>query len=139
YMFIDLATFLDNATFDLLIERLNWKWVYPDPNCSKFDFSDAENMVVRKKVGLNYAQVKFRMSEFDLRDAMGDVLGVNLMSTQVNVIDRFSKYPTEQVQYKIKDEHRSYLQVDKMPPTVFYTSKLRKKTEEEKRKWKKEL
>lgn len=140
YLFIDLASFLENSTFDINIQRLNWKYVYPDPNASRFDLSDAENIVIKKKVGMQYAQVKFRMSESQVKDAMGDVISVNPMSTQIQVLDRFSKYPAERIIYKIKpDNAGNYPELHDMPPSIFYTTKLRKTVEQEKRRWYKDL
>lgn len=139
YMFVDVANFLDNATFDINVERLNWKYVFPDPNFSKFDGSDAEHFLIHKKIGMNYAQVKFGLSEHQLRDAMGDIIGANAYSSQVEVIDRFSKYPVERVGYKVKDDEENYTRVGEDIPSVFYVSRLRKKVEEEKRRWLKDL
>lgn len=140
YLFIDLATFTENATFDILIQRLNWKFVYPDPNASRYDLSDSEHMVIKKKIGVMYAQVKFRLTESEVKDAMGDVVASNPMSNQINLIDRFSKYPVERIQYSVKkNDDGTYPDLHDMPPTVFYTSRLRKKVEQEKRNWKKDL
>lgn len=139
YLFVDVANFLDNSTFDITIERLNWKWVFPDPNFAKFDGSDAEHFLIHKKIGMNYAQVKFGLSERQLRDAMGDIIGANAYSTLVEVIDRFSKYPVERVGYSVKDEEKNYTSVGESIPTVFYVSRLKEKIEGEKRKWLKDL
>lgn len=140
YLFIDVANFLDNSTFDIKIERLNWKYVYPDPNASKFDLSDAEHIFVAKEVGLKYAQVLYGMSESEAKSA-ADVQDTS--SARVKIIDSFSKYPVERVEYNIlvpgKDSPIPNLQYEKLPPSIFYTSALKNKVEEEKRNWVKEL
>lgn len=139
YLFVDIANFMENATFDILIQRLNWKYVFPDPNFTQFDGSDAENFVIRKRVGIGYAQVKFDMTEKQLQDAAGDTRGVSPSSKQIDVIDRFSKYPVERIGYEIKDEEKNYLSVGDDIPSVFYVSRLKNKIEGEKRRWLKDL
>ena len=133
HLFIDLASFLDNSTFDIIIERLNWKYVYIDPRIQRVDGSDAEDMIIKKRSGLKRAQVVFQMDEGDIRDA----IGVNNKSSisEVDILDRFSKYPVDRVEYSIKDEYKNDLADKSLPPSVFYTSKLKSKIEKERKEW----
>ena len=132
YLLIDKASFLDNATFDIKIERLHWRYVYPDPTFKNYDGSDAENFLLRKLVGVKRAQVLYRLTEEQAKAAIYDATHAksgNTPSTQeVEVLDRFSKYPV--IQHAItpkKGEHLRDL------PTVFYTSTLEDSIEKEKR------
>lgn len=133
YLMIDVANFMDNAVFDILIERINWRYVYPDPRSQRFDISDAEDIILKKRAGLKRAQVVFGLSEKDIKDAVRSD-GRSFIS-EVDILDRFSKYPVERVEYAIADEYRNELSGKELPPTVFYTSKLKSKIENESRKW----
>ena len=137
YLFVDCASFLDNATFDILIERVNWKFVYPDPLATKFDLSDAENIIIKKRIGAKRAQVQFQLTDAELKDAISTAGGVNPQLVQVDVIDRFSKYPVERVSYDVNEKYRNELR--DLPPKIFYTSKLKGIKEQEKRNYYKEL
>jgi len=84
YIFVDLANFLDNSTFDINISHLNWKYVLPDPNAERFDLADAENILVRKIVGIKRAQVLYGLTEEEiLSGQFTDLRGNNITeSTQ---------------------------------------------------------
>ena len=132
YLFVENASFLDNSTFDVKIHRLNWKYVYPDPYCTKFDLSDAENIVLRKEVGAKYAQVLYNMSDEEMKEAIGSS---NLETGRTDIIEVYSKYPVERISYSSSND----IDVSSLPPTVFYTSNIQNKIEDERRKWKEEL
>jgi hypothetical protein len=131
YIFVDLANFLDNSTFDINISHLNWKYVLPDPNAERFDLADAENILVRKIVGIKRAQVLYGLTEEEiLSGQFTDLRGNNITEStqQAEVLDRFSKYPVDRWSVTpLEGEHLRDL------PTVFYTNDLKNKVAEENR------
>jgi hypothetical protein len=138
FLMVDLANILDDAVFDFKIKHVSYKYVYPDPNAVEYDLSDAENIIIAKKVGIKYAQVAFQLSEADVKT----VSDIDSDSQQVTIIDRFSKYPVERIEWqpkKDRDGSMPHLKYESMPPSVFYSSKLENKVEAERKKWIKEL
>jgi len=132
FLFVDLASFLDNSTFDINIRKLSWKYVLPDPNAQEFDLSDAENILIRKFVSLNRAQVLYGLTKEQANSAISSEVTANssnnTSTNQVEILDRFSKYPvTQHHVIPNKGEHLRDL------PTVFYTDDLKSKVSEENR------
>lgn len=129
FILVDNASFLDNSTFDINISYLDWRYVLPDPNASQYDLSDAENILIRKVVGLKRAQVLYGLTEEELQSGkFEDVRGNNITEStqQVEVIDRFSKFPVDKWNVTpIEGEHLRDL------PTVFYTNNLTNKINKE--------
>jgi len=131
FMFVDLASFLDNSTFDINVSYLDWRYVLPDPNAERFDLSDAENIIIRKIIGVKRAQVLYGLKESEIDASLyQDLRGNNLTEStkQVEVLDRFSKYPVDRWSVTpLAGEHLRDL------PTVFYTSDLEDKINQENR------
>jgi hypothetical protein len=131
-LFVDKASFLDNSTFDINIKHLSWKYVLPDPKSQEFDWSDAENILIRKFVSLSRAQVLYGLTKEEAESAVSDEASYNSGTTeatrQVEVLDRFSKYSV--VMYNVSPVEGEHL---RDLPTVFYTDKLETKTSQENR------
>ena len=129
FILVDIANFLDNSTFDINISHLNWRYVLPDPNAERFDLSDAENILVRKIVGVKRAQVLYGLTEDQILEGQyQDLRGNNITEStkQAEVLDRFSKYPVDRWSVTpLEGEHLRDL------PTVFYTNDLVTKVNKE--------
>ena len=126
FMLVDCASFLDNSTFDISIKHIGWRYVFPDPNAKEFDLSDAENIVVKKKIGINRAKVIYQLTDDQAAQAVSDMVGADPNAAEIDVIDRYSKYPiVTSIVVPVEGQHLRNL------PTVFYTSNLRSKIEQE--------
>lgn len=132
YLFVDLASFLDNSTFDINIKKLSWNYVLPDPKAQEFDLSDAENILIRKFVSLSRARVLYGLTKEEAESSISESAAHNTGNTeatqQVEVLDRFSKYPV--TQYHVTPAKGEFL---RDLPTIFYTDDLTTKTSQENR------
>lgn len=100
WLFVDIASFMDNATLDIVVKRMNTKFVYADPLATQFNFSDAENILIKKDISPTKAQILYKLSDKQLRESLNTV-DVNSVKT-VELIDRFSKVPCEVYEYDVK-------------------------------------
>ena len=133
WLFVDLASFLDNATFDIKVRKIPWPHVFPDPHAEEFDLSDAENIILRRYSGIKRAQVVFRMTEEQAQEATYDpemslIEGTGPDTRRVLILERYSKFPIKK--YEVTPRPGEML---RDLPTVFYTSELKKITDREER------
>jgi hypothetical protein len=129
FLIVDIASFLDNSTFDVNIKHVGWRYIYPDPNAKEFDLSDAENIVVRKVTGVRRAQVLYGLTEEQAAEATGISRSQQQNKLiEVEILDRYSKFPV--TRYEIQPKQGEHL---RDLPTAFYTSALQGKVEQERR------
>lgn len=129
YLLVDLASFLDNSTFDINVKHVGWRYIYPDPNAKEFDLSDAENIIVRKVVGMNRASVIYGLTEEQAAEATGISRSQQQNKlVEVEILDRYSKFPVTRIE--VTPKPGEFL---RDLPTVFYTSGLQGKIEQERR------